>query len=80
MQCQTCAELLLRLSDASERLFYVSSELSSAVLSWSADREPPPSEELLLTARALRAECALIRETLEEHRERGHGDSYACAS
>jgi hypothetical protein len=79
MHCQTCADLLLKLSGASERLFYVSSELSCAALSWSADREPPPDDELLLKVRALRAECALIRETLQEHRERRHGERCAVA-
>jgi hypothetical protein len=74
-QCQTCTDLLMKLSGASGRLFYISSELTCATLKWTADQDGPPSEELLRKAQTLRAECAQIRQELHTHRIDRHGES-----
>lgn len=70
--CPTCTDLLQKLSGASERLFVVSSELSSMTMAWRDDMGGPPDQRLVLQAQALRAECTLIRTVLQDHRVRWH--------
>jgi hypothetical protein len=71
-QCDVCEGLLARLSASAEELFEISFQISEALMNWQPGVSPPSSSELMSQAAILRAECAVIRELLQDHCSRQH--------
>jgi hypothetical protein len=72
--CPACEQILESLTAALRQLFDVCSKIT-AVVEKEGRTDSPNLEELLSRSRELMAECAAIRQNLQDHRASGHAVS-----
>jgi hypothetical protein len=76
--CPACEQIMESLTAALRQLFDVCSKIT-AVVEKEGRTDSPNLQDLLRRSRALMAECAAIRQNLQEHRGSGHAVSSSFA-